>query len=32
MFRSTATLTCYKLLWYCAEQLPNRQFIEIWDR
>ncbi|WP_309731020.1 NACHT domain-containing protein [Chamaesiphon sp. OTE_75_metabat_556] len=30
--RSTATLTCYKLLWYCAEQLPNRQFIEIWDR
>jgi Effector-associated domain 4/NACHT domain len=30
--RSTAALTCYKLLWYCAEQLPDRQFIEIWDR
>jgi Effector-associated domain 4/NACHT domain len=30
--RSTAALTCYKLLWYCAEQLSDRQFIEIWDR
>jgi Effector-associated domain 4/NACHT domain len=30
--RSTATLTCYKLLWYCAEQLPDRLFIEIWNR
>jgi hypothetical protein len=30
--RSTAALICYKLLWYCAEQLPDRLFIEIWNR
>ncbi len=30
--RSTAALIGYKLLWYCAEQLPDRLFIEIWNR
>jgi hypothetical protein len=30
--RSTAALICYKILWYCAEQLPDRLFIEIWYR
>ncbi|WP_373539870.1 NACHT domain-containing protein [Chamaesiphon sp.] len=30
--RSAATLECYKLLWYCAEQLPYQQFIDICDR
>ena len=30
--RSAATLECYKLLWYCAEQLPYQQFIDIGDR
>jgi hypothetical protein len=30
--RSASALECYKLLWYCAEQLPYQQFIQIWDR
>jgi Effector-associated domain 4/NACHT domain len=30
--RSAATLECYKLLWYCAEQLPYQQFMDICDR
>ncbi|WP_310429015.1 NACHT domain-containing protein [Chamaesiphon sp. VAR_48_metabat_135_sub] len=30
--RSVSALECYKLLWYCAEQLPYQQFIQIWDR
>ncbi len=30
--RSTSAIECYKLLWYCAEQLPYQQFIQIWDR
>ncbi|WP_396135765.1 NACHT domain-containing protein, partial [Chamaesiphon sp. VAR_69_metabat_338] len=30
--RSTAALICYKLIWYCTEQLPDRLFIEIWNR
>jgi HEAT repeat protein len=30
--RSTSALECYKLLWYCAQQLPYQQFIQIWDR
>jgi predicted NACHT family NTPase len=28
--RSTLTLECYKLLWYCAEQLPYPKFNQIW--
>jgi Effector-associated domain 4/NACHT domain len=30
--RSALSLECYKLLWYCAEQLPYQQFINIWER
>jgi Effector-associated domain 4/NACHT domain len=30
--RSACAMTCYKLLWYCADRLPDRQFIEIWER
>jgi hypothetical protein len=30
--RSASAMECYKLLWYCAERLPDRQFIQIWDR
>jgi Effector-associated domain 4/NACHT domain len=30
--RSSATLECYKLLWYCAEQLPYQQFVQVFDR
>jgi hypothetical protein len=30
--RSTAALICYRLLWYCADRLPDRLFIEIWQR
>jgi hypothetical protein len=29
--RSTSGLECYKLIWYCAEQLPYQKFIQIWD-
>jgi Effector-associated domain 4/NACHT domain len=28
--RSTLALECYKLLWYCAEQLPCQIFNQIW--
>ena len=28
--RSTS-VECYKLLWYCAEQLPYHKFIDIWE-
>jgi hypothetical protein len=28
--RSTLALKCYKLLWYCAEQLPYPKFNQIW--
>ena len=28
--RTTATLECYKLVWYCAERLPYREFARIW--
>lgn len=30
--RSSVALECYKLVWYCAEQLPYQQFIEAFDR
>jgi HEAT repeat protein len=30
--RSACAMACYKLLWYCAEQIPDRQFTQIWDR
>jgi Effector-associated domain 4/NACHT domain len=30
--RSSLAMECYKLLWYCAEQLPDRKFVQIWDR
>jgi Effector-associated domain 4/NACHT domain len=30
--RTTSAIECYKLLWYCAEQLPYQQFIQLWDR
>ncbi len=29
--RSHAALECYKLLWYCAERLPERQFDRAWN-
>jgi hypothetical protein len=28
--RSTLALECYKLLWYCAQQLPYPKFNQIW--
>jgi hypothetical protein len=28
--RSTLALECYKLLWYCAAQLPCQIFNQIW--
>jgi hypothetical protein len=30
--RSTAALEAYKLLWYCAERLPDRTFDRIWTQ
>jgi Effector-associated domain 4/NACHT domain len=29
--RSPLELECYKLLWYCADRLPYRKFVKIWD-
>ncbi|WP_295614957.1 NACHT domain-containing protein [Chamaesiphon sp. GL140_3_metabinner_50] len=29
--RSPLALECYKILWYCADRLPYRKFVEIWD-
>jgi ABC-type oligopeptide transport system ATPase subunit len=30
--RSTQGLECYKLLWYCAQQLPCQKFVQIWEQ
>jgi hypothetical protein len=30
--RSSQALECYKILWYCAEQLPYQSFAAIWNR
>jgi Effector-associated domain 4/NACHT domain len=29
--RSASVLECYKLVWYCTEQLPYQKFSQIWD-
>jgi HEAT repeat protein len=30
--RTASALECYKLLWYCAEQIPYQKFIQIWEQ
>jgi Effector-associated domain 4/NACHT domain len=29
--RSVQSLECYKLIWYCAEQIPDQQFSQFWQ-